>query len=406
MVSFKFRTSKTVNFATDVPSKHGFHLNDLNRICVYLHYYDNEINPFYVSQGSIRRAFSFSRRNKLWKVILQLRYSQAYNESYKITDSSQLPPVNEKTSQAFLIASNTYYLKEVVRQGDNNPISKLLKLLREDIDNKNGWRFLDYISKNRQDYNEEIKGFYVCGQTEFSDLIDTCFNDEEYTKNIDLYRIIAYTNSRVAQWNNHVRHMIIQDADKSLITRNDLIMSYTTVVNVFNDIIINNSEEYIVKDIVDTVDNDYEFKGFLIKFQAIHGGAITQPLFVIDHYDNYTFQMYYKKLTSLIDDAKKASSSERGSKWKQYFDFKRKYLIASNITNSNGKILFSRDLDYGFAITSHRAQGSTYKNVFVDINDMIYDKYGHPYTNRDEMLRRLYVACSRASNQLVLSYGK
>ena len=116
--------------------------------------------------------------------------------------------------------------------------------------------------------------------------------------------------------------------------------------------------------------------------------------------------MYYKKLTSLIDDAKKASSSERGSKWKQYFDFKCKYLIASNITNSNGKILFSRDLDYGFAITSHRAQGSTYKNVFVDINDMIYDKYGHPYTNRDEMLRRLYVACSRASNQLVLSYGK
>jgi hypothetical protein len=275
-----------------------------------------------------------------------------------------------------------------------------------DIDSKNGWKFLDYISKNRQDYNEETKGFYVCGQTEFSDLIDTCFNDEEYTKDIDLYRIIAYTNSRVAQWNNHVRHMIIQDADKSLITRNDLIMSYTTVVNVFNDIIINNSEEYIVKDIVDTVDNDYEFKGFLIKFQAIHGGSVTQPLFVIDHYDNYTFQMYYKKLTSLIDDAKKASSSERGSKWKQYFDFKRKYLLASNITNSNGKILFSRDLDYGFAITSHRAQGSTYRNVFVDINDMIYDKYGHPYTNRDEMLRRLYVACSRASNQLVLSYGK
>lgn len=67
MVSFKFNTSKTVNFATDVPSKHGFHLNDLNRICVYLHYYDNEINPFYVGQGSINRAFSFSRRNKLWK---------------------------------------------------------------------------------------------------------------------------------------------------------------------------------------------------------------------------------------------------------------------------------------------------------------------------------------------------
>lgn len=183
-------------------------------------------------------------------------------------------------------------------------------------------------------------------------------------------------------------------------------MSYVTIVNAFNDIIINNSEEYIIKDIIDTVDNTYEFKGFLVKFQAIHGGEITQPLFVINHHDNYTFQMYYKKLTELINDAKQASSSERGSKWKQYFDFKRKYLLAANVTNSNGKIIFSRDLDYGFAITSHRAQGSTYKNVFVDINDMIYDKYGNPYTNRDEMIRRLYVACSRASNQLVLCYGK
>ena len=53
-------------------------------------------------------------------------------------DSHQLPPVNEKTSQAFLVASNTYYLKEVVRQGNNNPISKLLVLLREDIEKKNG----------------------------------------------------------------------------------------------------------------------------------------------------------------------------------------------------------------------------------------------------------------------------
>ena len=83
-----------------------------------------------------------------------------------------------------------------------------------------------------------------------------------------------------------------------------------------------------------------------------------------------------------------------------------KKLVVLNVEVNGNNILFSRDLDYGFAITSHRAQGSTYRNVFVDINDMIYDKYGHPYTNRDEMLRRLYVACSRASNQLVLSYGK
>ena len=77
--------------------------------------------------------------------ILVIKCKKLQIKVIMLGDFSQLPPVNEKTSQAFLIASNTYYLKEVVRQGDNNPISKLLKLLREDIDSKNGWRFLDYI---------------------------------------------------------------------------------------------------------------------------------------------------------------------------------------------------------------------------------------------------------------------
>jgi ATP-dependent exoDNAse (exonuclease V) alpha subunit len=67
--------------------------------------------------------------------------------------------------------------------------------------------------------------------------------------------------------------------------------------------------------------------------------------------------------------------------------------------------MYGRDIDYGFAISSHKSQGSTYKTVFVDVNDMIYDKNGKPYTNRDELLRRLYVACSRASHELILMYG-
>lgn len=31
MVSFKFNTSRVANFTTDIPSKHGFQLKDLNR---------------------------------------------------------------------------------------------------------------------------------------------------------------------------------------------------------------------------------------------------------------------------------------------------------------------------------------------------------------------------------------
>ena len=81
-------------------------------------------------------------------------------------------------------------------------------------------------------------------------------------------------------------------------------------------------------------------------------------------------------------------------------------LIATNILDKNCKSLYTRDLDYGFAITSHRAQGSTYDIVFVDVNDMVYNKFNKPYTDIDDMLRRLYVGCSRARKELILCYGK
>ena len=40
------------------------------------------------------------------------------------------------------------------------------------------------------------------------------------------------------------------------------------------------------------------------------------------------------------------------------------------------------------------------------INDIVYDKYGNPYTDAEEINRRLYVAASRCKNKLYLKYGK
>ena len=84
---------------------------------------------------------------------------------------------------------------------------------------------------------------------------------------------------------------------------------------------------------------------------------------------------YYQVITTLINDAKTARS-DRGAKWRAYYDFKKKYILATNIVGRDGRILFSRDIDYGFAITAHKSQGSTYDTVFVDVNDMVYDRYG------------------------------
>lgn len=289
--------------------------------------------------------------NTLFKICLELNIKVIC-----IGDNSQLAPVNERKSTAFDKCYKVFTLKEVVRQGENNPISELLNILRSDIRNKT-YKFLEFVSKNvdNYNYNDESKGWCIVKPDKFKEYINTCFNDEQYTKNIDLYRIIAYTNTAVADWNHYVRNHIIKDADKKIITKNDLIMSYETIVDDFLSNIIVNSEEYIIHEIVDYIDSKYKLKGFMVKFQSINGGIITKPLFIIDHKDRFTISMYYKVLNELHKDAVNATSGTRSTKWKNYYTFKRSYLLAANIVDNYGKILINRDLDYGFAITSHKS---------------------------------------------------
>ena len=323
-----------------------------------------------------------------------------------IGDSSQLAPVNEKYSSAFK-GTKTFALKEIVRQGDDNPVSYLLELLRYDIEHKT-YNFLNHIQRFPQKFNEDYtKGYQVCPPEEFDRVVYNNFNDEELTRNVDYAKVIAYTNMAVSKWNKFIRNAIIADSDISVLTKNDLIISYTTIVNQFNDCIIKNSEEYIIKDIANSVHPKYGLKGFVVRFQAIHGGDISTSLFVIDHSDNFTIQKYLQVSQVLIDAAKTSKQTLRSQKWKDYYAFKESCLLLTNIiSRMDGKILYSRDLDYGFALTSHKSQGSTFDTSLVDVNDIVFDRNGYPYADCEEVNRRLYVACSRCRNKLYLKFGK
>lgn len=49
MVTFNFTINKkkrNINSVKDISSKYGYSFKDLERICVYLHYYNDEELPF------------------------------------------------------------------------------------------------------------------------------------------------------------------------------------------------------------------------------------------------------------------------------------------------------------------------------------------------------------------------
>ncbi len=56
-------------------------------------------------------------------------------------------------------------------------------------------------------------------------------------------------------------------------------------------------------------------------------------------------------------------------------------------------------INYGNAITTHRSQGSTYKNVYVDLIDIITCN-----DIKKEAYQCLYTAVTRASNNLEILY--
>jgi len=68
-------------------------------------------------------------------------------------DESQLSPVGERYSSAFK-GLPVYRLNEIVRQGEDNPISYLLELLRYDVEHRT-YNFLNYIVKNPSKFNSD-----------------------------------------------------------------------------------------------------------------------------------------------------------------------------------------------------------------------------------------------------------
>lgn len=329
-----------------------------------------------------------------------LKFMEKYLKENKVKviysgDTHQLCPVNETTIAAF----NTIRidkLTQIVRQDEDSPLIKLLNMLRNDIEHRS-FTFLNYIYKNKEEFDSSnVKGYKVMNERDFTNEVVVQYSDDQITNNTDSIRILAYTNMCVSSWNKFVRECIIKDNAKSVITKNDLITSYVTIVDAFNSPIIKNSEDYIIHDIVNYTHPTYNIKGYMIKFQAIHGGFITKPIFVVDHNDSFSMKMYLKVANELIEKAKNSTRYTRSANWKSYYAFKDSCLLATNVVKTDGSVIYSRDLDYGFAQTIYKAQGSTYDNVMIDVRDIVYDKTGKVYTNAEEINRRLYVALSRA----------
>lgn len=331
---------------------------------------------------------------------LNERRAAAYNvKILYIGDESQLPPIKERMSET-LSKGNIVRLTEVVRQKNDNPLLPLFDILREDIKN-NTSNFISRISKTPLLLNDRKEGYAIVSADDFETLIH-----KKYSVNKTSNRFLAWKRDTVSDNNYAIRSLL--NSSNDILTVDDTITGYNTVLDEFLKPIIINSIDYSIHSIHKTT-NDYKLKVYVVEFKS-EFGEIMPPVQVIDHRAD-TFTNYVNILNNLHNAAYTASYANRKSAWKAFYSFRDSILAMVDIPIKSSKFPVPKSFSYSYSLTIHKSQGSTYENVFLDLRDVLY--YSNGNVVRDSRFaphavelrnKLLYVAFSRASKTVFIKY--
>lgn len=312
-----------------------------------------------------------------------------------IGDLLQLPPVKESYSKALVEPINGYDLTEIIRQQNTNPLLEILNILREDILNSTH-NYIDFLKLNPLNMTDK-EGYKVLGGAEFGQELISAFKSLEYQQDRNYVRYISWTNQAIQTANSYIRKNIYANTTNP-ITEGELLLGYKTVTDDENFPLIVNSEDYIVdKYSVDTDHNGIKVIYATVKYLDVEGdkGHTLKILYP----DNENYLTYLSEREPLLETAK----SKKGKYWRFYFEFRNRFALLESImgnppyAGAKPTLIDSKDISYGYGITIHKSQGSTYDTVFVNMKDI--------NNNPDAIERKklLYVALSRASNKVYIN---
>ena len=332
-----------------------------------------------------------------------IRSTQHNTKILYIGDRLQLSPVKEHNISEVFNTEYRYNLTDIIRQKTTSPLLELLILLRDDVLNDSA-TFLNHIRTNPSNISDGM-GYKTSTLNTFLDNVKVGFMSDEFKHDINSYRIATYTNPSVNFWNSYIRNYLTDSKD--ILTVGDKLMGYKTVVDEYFQPIIINSNDYKVVD-VQTKMSDDKFQIFDIIIEDYERG-FTKNIYIVDH-KHPSFNVYRQKIATLHRNAIFASAIEKGKLWKDYYHYKDTFMTMVDFDLVyDGRVQGSvkREIDYAYAVTIHKLQGSTITNVFLDAMTICYYKGNkkypriNTYNNKkviDTRNRLLYTGLSRAKN--------
>lgn len=286
-------------------------------------------------------------------------------------DPAQIPPVGEKESVVFNRETNLgifHQLTKIERQNDTNPLAIIYDSLRNNLNDPDGG--IKRIS-NINHLNEGID--FTISKRDFRRKLLNQFSSVEYSKDTDYTKLIAWKNDTVMKSNAVIRKELFGDDIPNVVV-GDILMGYRSISDEgMRGNIIENSGDYKVMDVSSRKENELGIKGYVVKLRENmpNGGFSFTDVFIIDINDRDNLFLY----ADMHDFFKNISKADKKN-WKKYYNFRRNNILMKTIDiNRNGTFrnnydIIAKDIDYGYAITAHKSQGSTYTHVCVMENDI------------------------------------
>lgn len=312
-------------------------------------------------------------------------------------DPGQLPPIRtgdlvkygtDSLSPVFKTQKDEYSagLTERVRQGEGSPILDYADTF---------WNYSTTEGQTDRRVNDEDMSRVenAQGSIEFineqqADKIVPLFKQAVETNNPSLIKVVAYHNKTVKQWNQIIRRKVYGDEYSPNPLPGDILMMTDTYNDPASDDakpLLFNSEDISVIS-TGPIRTVCRVQLMDATIKDPRGKIITVPLIIptkenVDEFNNN------KRL--LWNEAQKYKNTDRG-KYKRVLDMYWSYGTEW------------AHVEYGYAITSHKSQGSTYDVSIVDSADI----NSNGFMSDISKARSIYTAITRARNSAVILRDK
>lgn len=301
-----------------------------------------------------------------------------------VGDPAQIPPIQSKNHKsdnaAPLLKSyqerdkiGVVSLTEIVRQKGTNPIIALATDLRNDLKRLAPLPTVEHVEEN----GEGITTLTIANDSkQMRKYLREWFTSEEFANDSDHAKVVAWTNRTVDAFNEIIRKMRFGKDVAGLVVGDKLIADVPIIDN-----------EEAIKTILFSTNDEFTVVGFDVREKLLKGREQWGATHTIKYYwaevqtDDQKMQHirilhedsqeeFKQMLNVMIELAKeKTKEGKGGGYWKDY------YAMLENFAQ----------VKYNYAISAHKSQGSTYKNVMVveadiDANRKIVERNRIKYT--------------------------